>query len=233
MELFINLLFIVLIVAMVILLIKSPKEISSNLIGGFIIGLIRRMFFPLAWIYDLWKNYRKDKKREASVRELINSQNPDWSIPFPVEEATFYILIKGKYPIEAFEDDIKDYLKLLDPPFPSLTFSHSPDFSIIRFSYVEALNDAYIITQELTEGYGMINTQGYLESNDWQFSFSVDLVEPFYMTGILQDGRSCYYHPRDFGFDSNDLVFQDHQHHWPPVDIFKHMIQNSPEFSTK
>lgn len=224
MELFLTIALALILLGMIVTLLRNPKEIAGDLF----IGILRRTFLPITWIYDLWKSSRDQGRIEEATRARVEEQNPDVMVELPPGEFHFFLLIKGDYPDTVLLDDLKKATRWMGASRIGYEHKALKDAQLFQFSGLPYVAQCHDLMMNMSKLYGTANTYGYFDSSSLQAAVTVENENPNILLGRLQDGREVV---RDgFVLDPESNAFINSEkiglEKWLTVEFFEHLFQS-------
>ena len=184
MNLIFNILLFLLIVAMLVVFFRSPKQIIVNFSKGFL-RLIAGRF--LTFTYDSWKESKAREKNAALLKEIEEDRSPQLTIEFPKDETQFYLFVQGDYSEDDVVYDLQMAVQKLGPVKVGYTHFTLKDAHLVEFSGLQYLSRFQAIMSEMSVYYGRDQTYGYIKARELAIGVTIDNEASHLMTGRQQE----------------------------------------------
>jgi hypothetical protein len=208
MEILINIAIAIVLLAIVLFFLKSPREISTNLLKGALKLPLHLLPFLGPWIYKQYKTNKRLQKEADAIEQIVEEKDNPLALRIDIKKFDCYLIIAGDYPKEVLAGDFQNSVKQIDQSHDiGWTYHKSSEYAVLNIHNLPNLQSMMFSLRAMSKLYGTTNTFGFLSSEDRKVFLYPSSEYPENLVGKTSDDTLVFYSLRNAREQKDSLLY--------------------------
>lgn len=208
MEDLINIALAFILVAIVLFFLKSPREISTNLLKATLKLPLHLIPILGPWVYRQYKINRRLQKEADEIKQIVKEEENALALKIDIKQYECFLIIAGDYPKEVLTGDFQNSVKQIDQSHDiEWTYHKSSEYAVLNIHNLPKLQSMMFSLRAMSKLYGTTNTFGFLSSEERKVFLYPSPEYPDNLVGKTSDDTLVFYSLRNAREQKDSLLY--------------------------